>query len=289
MKDKFLLLIGAEIRVCVLMNIPTCNSFFSKCPLVLYSLNAGGNLIALLTNDDGINTEGLKTLAREISKIGEVWVVAPDREQSATSHSLTLDYPIQTNKLSERSYSVSGTPTDAVMLAVRAIIKRRPDILISGINHGPNLGDDVSYSGTVAAAMEGTILNIPSIAVSNVNWDAKHFDSAANFVKKLARYVLKNGLPRDTFLNVNVPDMKQTMRKFKITRLGKRLHNDVVIEKINHFSKNYFWIGEQTSVWEKEDDIDYAAIQKGYVSITPLHLDMTDYKMIEQVKRWKIL
>jgi len=246
-------------------------------------------LIALLTNDDGIETEGLKALIREISKIGEVWVVAPDREQSATSHSLTLDYPIQTNKLSERSFSVSGTPTDAVMLAVRAIMKRKPDILISGINHGPNLGDDVSYSGTVAAAMEGTILNIPSIAVSNVNWEAKYFGTAAVFIKKLAQFVFKNGLPRDTFLNVNVPDARQTMRRYKITRLGKRIHNDVLIEKIKQRGKNYFWIGEQTSVWEKEDDTDHAAIQKEYVSITPLQLDMTDYKMIEQVKRWKIL
>lgn len=246
-------------------------------------------MLILLTNDDGINATGLQALKKEISKIGEVWVVAPDREQSATSHSLTLDYPIQTKKITERVYNVSGTPTDAVMIAVRAIMKRRPDILISGINHGPNLGDDVSYSGTVAAAMEGTILNIPSIAVSNVNWNAKHFDSAAKFISKLALFVLKNGIPKDTFLNVNVPDRKQTIKKFKITRLGKRVHNDVDIEKIDQRGKKYFWIGEQISVWEKENDTDFATIQKGYVSITPLHLDMTDYKVMEQIKRWKIL
>jgi len=167
-------------------------------------------------------------------------------------------------------------------------MKRKPDILISGINHGPNLGDDVSYSGTVAAAMEGTILNIPSIAVSNVNRDAKHFKSAALFIKKLVRYVLKNGLPKDTFLNVNVPDRKQIMAKYKITRLGKRVHNDVVIEKISQRSKNYFWIGEQTSVWEKEDDTDYAAIQKGYISITPLHLDWTNYASLDSLSKRKI-
>jgi len=246
-------------------------------------------LIVLLTNDDGINAEGLLTLKRELSKIGQVWVVAPDREQSATSHSLTLQYPLRINKIAEKFYSVDGTPTDAVMLAVHAILKRRPDILISGINHGPNMGDDVSYSGTVAAAMEGTILNIPSIAVSNANWNAKHFKSAARFIGKLASFVLKNGLPRDTFLNVNIPDKKQAIRKFKITRLGKRVYNDVVIEKIDPRGKNYFWIGEQTSVWKKEDDTDFAAIQKGCVSITPLHLDMTDYKAMGQIKRWKIL
>ena len=246
-------------------------------------------MLALLTNDDGINAEGLLTLKKEISKIGQVWVVAPDREQSATSHSLTLQYPIRINKIADRFYSVDGTPTDAVMLAVRSILKRRPDVLISGINHGPNLGDDVSYSGTVAAAMEGTILNIPSIAVSNVNWNAKYFGSTAKFIKKLTLFVLKNGLPKDTFLNVNVPDKKQAMRKYKITRLGKRLHNDVVIDKINQRAGEYLWIGEQTSIWEKEDDTDYAVIQKGYVSITPLHLDMTDYKVMERLKRWKIL
>ena len=152
-------------------------------------------MIVLLTNDDGVNAKGLLVLKKELSKIGQLWVVAPDREQSATSHSLTLQHPLRINKIGERFYSVDGTPTDAVMLAVHAILKKKPDILISGINHGPNMGDDVSYSGTVAAAMEGTILNIPSIAVSNVNWEAKHFESAARFVRRLARFVLENGLP----------------------------------------------------------------------------------------------
>ena len=246
-------------------------------------------MLVLLTNDDGIHAQGLLTLKKEISQIAQVWVVAPDREQSATSHSLTLQYPLRTNKIEDKFYSVDGTPTDSVMLAVYAIMKRKPDILISGINHGPNMGDDVSYSGTVAAAMEGAILNIPSIAVSNVNWNAKHFESAAKFVRKLVKFVLKNGLPQDTFLNVNVPDKKHAIRKFKITRLGKRMYNDVVIEKMDPRGKNYFWIGEQTSVWEKKDDTDFAAIQKGDVSITPLHLDMTDYKAMEQIKKWKML
>ena len=245
-------------------------------------------MLVLLTNDDGLTAKGLLTLKKELSKIGQVWVVAPDREQSATGHSLTLQYPLRMNKITEKFYSVDGTPTDAVMLAVYVILKRRPDILISGINHGANLGDDVSYSGTVAAAMEGTILNIPSIAVSNVSWHPKHFESAARFVKKLAKFVLKNGLPKDTFLNVNIPDKKQAVTRFRITRLGKRVYNDVVIEKIDPRGKNYFWIGEQSSLWEGEDDTDFAAIQKGYVSITPLHLDMTNYKVMEQIKAWKI-
>ncbi|MFQ6002471.1 MAG: 5'/3'-nucleotidase SurE [Candidatus Zixiibacteriota bacterium] len=246
-------------------------------------------MLALLTNDDGINAKGLLTLKREISKIGEVWVVAPDRELSATSHSLTLHHPLRINKIADKFFSIDGTPTDAVMLAVYAILKKRPDILISGINHGPNLGDDVSYSGTVAAALEGTILGIPSIAVSVANWEPKHFDSTAKFVRKLANFVLKNGLPKDTYLNVNVPDRKETIKGYQITHLGKRLYNDVVIEKMDPRGKKYFWIGEQSPTWEKEEDSDFFAIKKGYVSITPLHLDMTDYKTIEHIKKWKIL
>lgn len=247
-------------------------------------------MIVLLTNDDGVNAKGLLALKKELSRIGQVWAVAPDREQSATSHSLTLQHPLRINKIGERFYSVDGTPTDAVMLAVHAILKRRPDILISGINHGPNMGDDVSYSGTVAAAMEGTILNIPSIAVSNVNWDAKHFESAARFVRKLAKFVLENGLPQYTFLNVNVPDRRQAAKGYKITRLGKRVYSDVVIEKIDPRGRNYYWIGEQTPIWEKKaDDTDFAAIKKGCISITPLHLDATDYRAMEKIKGWKKL
>jgi 5'-nucleotidase len=247
-------------------------------------------LLVLLTNDDGVTAEGLQVLRKELSKAFQVWVVAPDREQSATSHSLTLQHPLRINRIADRFYSVDGTPTDAVMLGVHAILKRKPDILISGINHGPNMGDDVSYSGTVAAAMEGTILNIPSIAVSNVNWSARHFEPGARFVRKLVKFLLKNGLPEYTFLNVNVPDKKQAIKRFKITRLGKRMYSDVVIEKIDPRGRNYYWIGEQSLIWErKEEDTDFAAIKKGYVSITPLHLDMTDYKALEQIKTWKIL
>lgn len=247
-------------------------------------------MLILLTNDDGVNAQGLLTLSKELSKNFQVWVVAPDREQSATSHSLTLQRPLRINKIADKFYSVDGTPTDAVMLGIHAILKRKPDLLISGINHGPNMGDDVSYSGTVAAAMEGTILNVPSIAVSNVKWSPRYLGSGAKFVGKLAKFVLKNGLPKYTFLNVNVPDTKGQLRKCKITRLGKRMYSDVVIEKIDPRGKNYYWIGEQSLIWEgKGDDTDFAAIKKGCVSITPLHLDMTDYKAMEEIKRWKIL
>jgi 5'-nucleotidase len=247
-------------------------------------------LLVLLTNDDGVNARGLLALKEELSRSFQVWVVAPDSEQSATSHSLTLQRPLRINKIADRFYSVDGTPTDAVMLGVHAILKKKPDILVSGINHGPNMGDDVSYSGTVAAAMEGTILNIPSIAVSNVKWNPRHLEPGAKFVSRLAKFVLKHGLPEYIYLNVNVPDRKQPIRKFKITRLGKRRYSDVVIEKIDPRGRNYYWIGEQSLIWERKDeDTDFAAIKKGYVSITPLHLDMTDYRALEQIKKWKLL
>ncbi len=246
-------------------------------------------MLALLTNDDGISAKGLLALKREISKIGDVWVVAPEREQSATSHSLTLRYPVRINKIADRFYSVDGTPTDAVMLAAYGILKKKPDMVISGINHGPNLGDDVSYSGTVAAAMEGAILGIPSVAVSLASWKPKHFDSAARFVRKLALFVLKNGLTRGTYLNVNIPDRKDATKRYRITHLGKKAYNHVVIEKMVRRGKKYLWVGQQSSVWKKEKDSDFSAVKKGYTSITPLHLDMTDRKTIEKIRKWKIL
>jgi 5'-nucleotidase len=245
-------------------------------------------LLALLTNDDGIEAKGLKALIKEISKIAQVWVVAPDREQSATSHSLTLTRPLRLNKIADKIYSIDGTPTDAVMIAFHKVLKKKPDILISGINSGPNLGDDVTYSGTVAAAIEGTILGIPSIAVSITNTAFDKYEYAAKFVRKMATYVLKNGLPQDTFLNVNIPPHKKPLNKFKITRLGKRVYKDVVVEKIDPRGKKYFWIAGQAIVSEGGKDSDFLAIEKGYISITPLHLDWTNYKTIEEMKGWKI-
>ncbi|MDP3024349.1 MAG: 5'/3'-nucleotidase SurE [candidate division Zixibacteria bacterium] len=245
-------------------------------------------MIALLTNDDGIEAKGIKALEKEISKIVQVWVVAPDREQSATSHSLTLTRPLRVNKVKDRAYSIDGTPTDAVMVAFHKLLKRKPDILISGINSGPNLGDDVTYSGTVAAAIEGTILGIPSIAVSVTDTSFDKYEYPAMFVRKLTNYVLKNGLPKDTFLNVNIPPSRKSLTKYKITRLGRRVYKDVVVEKIDPRGKKYFWIAGQAIVSEGGKDSDFLAIEKGYVSITPLHLDWTNYKTIVEMKGWKI-
>lgn len=252
-------------------------------------------MLILLTNDDGYQSAGLKALARAMKKLGRVVTVAPMWEQSGTSHSLTLSRPLRTKKISPDVYAVSGTPTDAVMIAVYCILKKKPDVLVSGINHGPNLGDDVTYSGTVAAAMEGTILDIPSIAVSQVlknhlqESDGKRFDKAARFAARLARSVLKYGLPPGILLNVNVPDSRKTdSRRFRITRLGKREYRDVMTEKIDPRGEPYFWIAGHYIVTDKGPETDYGALQNSFISVTPLDIDLTSRKAFEDLKRWKI-
>ena len=243
--------------------------------------------IILLTNDDGIKAKGIVALESEMSRLGEVWVVAPDKEQSATSHSITLTCPLRTRKLGSRVFSIDGTPTDAVMVAVYALMKKRPSLIISGINHGSNLGDDVTYSGTVAAAMEGTILRIPSIAVSMCNWEKGSFKAGARFVLMLSKLILKKGLPKDTFLNVNFPSRKN-LKDYRITELGRVSYRDVVIQQIDPRGQRYYWIGEQFPFTKAQDQSDFDAIKKGLVSITPLHLDMTNYVCMKELKKWKI-
>ena len=222
--------------------------------------------IILLTNDDGIDAKGLNILKKEMSKLGEVWVIAPDREQSASSHSLTLTRPLRTKKFSPRVYSVDGTPTDAVMLAIYSIMKKRPNLLISGINHGSNLGDDVTYSGTVAAAIEGTILGIPSIAISMCNWEKGNFEEGAKFVGRLSKLTLKQGLPKDTFLNINLP-AKRKIKDYQITKLGRVLYRDVIIQKLDPRGQRYYWIGEQFPFTQPQKGTDYRAVRNGLVSI----------------------
>jgi 5'-nucleotidase len=243
--------------------------------------------IILLTNDDGIDARGLVTLKKEMAKLGEVWVVAPDKEQSATSHSLTLTRPLRTKKLGPRVFSIDGTPTDAVMIAIYALMKKRPNLIISGINHGSNLGNDVTYSGTVAAAMEGAILRIPSIAVSMSGWEKGNFKTGARFVLMLSKLVLKKGLPKDTFLNVNLPS-RRNLKNYRITRLGRVSYRDVVIQQIDPRGQRYYWIGEQFPFTEAQKESDFDVIKKGFVSITPLHLDMTNYVCMKELKKWKV-
>ena len=246
-----------------------------------------GKKLILVSNDDGIHSEGIKKLASALRRVGEVYVVAPDREQSAVSHSLTMHRPLRVNEVGKGVYAIDGTPTDCVTIAVNGILPGKPDLVVSGINKGGNLGEDVSYSGTVSAAMEGTLLDIPSIAVSLVARDKFDFTSAAKFAARLARHVLRHGLPKDTFLNVNVPMIKN-IKGYRITKQGKRYFSDTVIEKTDPRGKKYYWIGGNMVRWEGGKEADFHAISKGYISITPLHLDMTNYSSIAEMKKRKI-
>ncbi len=242
--------------------------------------------LILVSNDDGIRSEGIRSLARALRRLGDVYVVAPDRERSAVSHSLTLHRPLRFEKVGERQFAVDGTPTDCITLAVHGdMLPRRPAIVVSGINKGGNLGEDISYSGTVSAAMEGTLLGIPSIAVSLVARRNFDFKAAASFAARLARLVLKKGLPKDTLVNVNVPGSGK-IRGVRVTRQGKRVFGDVVLEKTDPRGRKYYWIGGDMLRWEGGEDTDFAAINKGYISITPVHLDMTNYASISELQYW---
>jgi len=232
----------------------------------------------LLTNDDGYFSEGINALYKELQKTAEVFIVAPDREQSASSHSLTLSRPLRVHKLDAHRYVVDGTPTDCVMLAVQLFFKRkRPDMIISGINHGVNMGEDVTYSGTVAAAIEGSILRIPSIAVSMANFEpGTPMIRAARFVFKLVSYYDQLRIDPATFLNINLPlDNGHPYRKYELTTLGARLYKDYVIHKTDPRGKAYYWIGGHAT-WKRTKGSDFEAVRRGIVSITPLKLNFTD-------------
>jgi 5'-nucleotidase len=252
-------------------------------------------MLILVSNDDGYHAEGIKVLASALKRLGRVVIVAPQWEQSGTSHSLTLYRPLRSKQIATDVYAVSGTPTDAVMIAVYCILGKKPDILISGINHGPNMGDDVTYSGTVAAAMEGTILDIPSIAISlaasnhSLPLTRTRFTKAASFAARLVKAVIKNGIPRSTLLNVNVPDSPKTdVKQFRFTKLGKREYRDVITEKIDPRGEPYFWIAGHYIITDKGPETDYGAVQKNLISVTPLDVDLTNRKILEELRKWKI-
>lgn len=233
----------------------------------------------LVTNDDGVFSEGIKMLAAALGEVSEVFVVAPDREQSASGHSLTLHRPLRMQQLETNVYSVDGTPTDCVNLAVLWLLKDNPpDLVVSGVNFGPNMGDDVTYSGTVSATFEGTLLGIPSVAFSQEIGEHFSFQSAARFAKRFIEVLLSESLPADLLLNVNIPAGE--IGGVRFTRLGKRKYQQVVVEKKDPRGKNYFWIAG-TPKWQEEEGTDHAAVSSGLVSITPLHLDLTDYRGLE--------
>jgi 5'-nucleotidase len=242
----------------------------------------------LVTNDDGIFSDGLAALARALEAVGEVTIVAPATEQSASAHSLTLVRPLRIREQGERSYSIDGTPTDCVTLALTKILAERPpQIVVSGINYGPNLGDDVTYSGTVAGALEASVFGLPGIAVSLVTRSDFDFAAAAEFAAELTAKVLAEGLPEGTILNVNVPP--GPIRGARMTHQGIKIAHSQIVEGIDPRGRPYFWIGEQRTSWKEDAGSDYAAVEKGLVSITPLRTDMTDYRALEALRGWSEL
>jgi len=240
----------------------------------------------LISNDDGINSEGIHKLHETLKKLGEVYIVAPDRDQSAVSHSLSLFRPLRLDKITEYVYSVDGTPTDCVNLAINGILRdKKPDLVVSGINKGENLGDDITYSGTVSAAMEGTLLGIPSIAISLVGRGDFNFDLASYHSELITRYVLQNGLPKDTLLNVNIPHATaDEIKGIMITRQGKRLYDEPIVEKVDPRGKKYYWIGGDELEFLDIESSDLVAVKAGYVSVTPIGLDLTKYDHIDKLR-----
>lgn len=245
--------------------------------------------LILLSNDDGYHAEGIRALRRNLRSTADVVVVAPDRQQSASSHALTLHRPLRVVRHEEAVYSVDGTPTDCITLAVHEILKRRPDLVVSGINEGANLGDDVHYSGTVSAAMEASILGIPSVAISLVVWgDQKpHFQTAAAFAKKFCLNLLKGKIfPRNIF-NVNVPNILASQIKgCAFTKLGKRNYGGIIIKKKDPRRKIYYWIGGDERTFKRIPDSDCEAILNHKISITPLQVDLTNYTLLAEMGDW---
>ncbi len=243
----------------------------------------------LISNDDGIDAPGIRKLAEKLEEDHEIFIIAPTDEKSASSHSLTLKRPLSVSRRSKNYFAVDGTPADCVNLGVHSILKKKPDLVLSGINHGANLGEDIFYSGTVSAAMEGLLIGVPSIAVSFEMRNSSDFTPAAEFASRLVAYVEKAGVMKDTVLNVNVPDeIIERERIYKITKQGRRIYSDAVEEGTDTSGKKYYTIGTKEIAFEEDIDSDFFAVNNGYISITPLHLDLTNYASIMGLKDWQI-
>ena len=242
----------------------------------------------LCTNDDGIHAPGLDLLVKVAAQLGDVTVVAPDRQQSATSPSLTVHRPLRVTRIDESSHVIDGTPTDCVLIAVNSLMPSPPDFVFSGVNHGPNMGEDVLYSGTVAAAMEGTILGIPAVAVSFASRAEDRLDGyGPTLTRILQSLVDRPDFPDETFFNINLPDIPaEELKGVRITTLGRRVYSDSLTRREDPSGREYFWIGGGVSSWSGREDSDFRAVRAGYASLTPLHLDLTNYSLINEVKSW---
>lgn len=243
-------------------------------------------MLILLSNDDGITSEGLLSLKEELSKTDEVWAIAPERERTCVAHAITLHKPLRIREHGDRLFSTNGTPADSVLLGVMGLLPRKPDLLISGINKGPNMGQDITYSGTVAAAKEGAFLEIPSIAVSlNARKDFL-FGEAARVVREVVERLRGFELPHQSFLNVNIPNLqRKDMKGFLVTRLGKRIYNGKVVERTDPRGGKYYWIVGDSDTFDPIEGSDLLAVSQGYVSITPLHWDMTTAVVMDAVNK----
>lgn len=241
----------------------------------------------LVSNDDGFRAEGIRCLAAELADIVDVTVVAPDRNRSGASNSLTLQVPLRIREESPRVFSVDGTPTDCVHLAITGFLDAEPDMVISGVNAGANLGDDVLYSGTVAAAMEGRFLGLPAIAVSLVSSRPTHFRTAARVARQLMQNLEKDPLPVDTILNVNVPDVAwKDLKGFEATRLGHRHRAEPVVPSEDPKGERVYWIGPPGGEQDAGPGTDFHAVSRSFVSITPLQVDLTRYEALDQIASW---
>ncbi|UCG38863.1 MAG: 5'/3'-nucleotidase SurE [bacterium] len=243
-------------------------------------------MVILVTNDDGVYAPGILTLAGALGEMGRVIVAAPDRERSAASHSLTLHYPLRIEEIEKDRYAIDGTPTDCVHLAVHVILGgSKPDLLVSGINRGGNLGQDITYSGTVWAALEGSLMGIPSMAVSLVDDKFSDYRPAASFAAWMAGWVRDNGLPEGTVLNINVPDNPdQDLDRFVITHQGYHRFAESVIRNLDPRGRSYYWIGGQKLPSKGGLETDVGAVAAGFISVTPLHADMTNHKAMEKLR-----
>jgi 5'-nucleotidase len=238
-------------------------------------------MIILLSNDDGIQSEGLTALEQELGQVAETYTVAPDRAQSSMSHALTLHRPLRVHELGPRRLAVDGTPVDCVKLALTGLLSARPNLVVSGINKGPNLGDDIIYSGTVSAAIEAALLGIPAIAVSLVTFQHFDFRAAADFTTKLVARIEEHGFPPGTLLNVNVPALpRDQLKGWQLTRMGKRHYSETIVERVDPRGGKYYWIGGDDLGFAHDDGTDCLAVHEGYVSVTPLQVDLTDYKLL---------
>jgi 5'-nucleotidase len=246
----------------------------------------------LVSNDDGIDAPGIHALVRELKKLGNVTVVAPDKQRSAVGHAITMNYPLRATKYFVNGdffgYAIEGTPADCVKLAIRSLLKEKPDILVSGINHGSNTAINIIYSGTVSAATEGTVLGIPSIAVSLTTFGKPDFSYSAKFSRKLTEFVAKKGLPDGTLLNVNIPAVKEKeIKGIRVTRQGKTRWDDTFDVRRDPNNKEYYWLTGKIEILDSSEDTDVIAVKNNFISITPIQYDLTDYEMLKKIELWK--